>query len=299
MRGEVSVGLEPATVKEALQAGEHYLTRAGVESSRLDAELLLGKVLGGGKEKLYLAFDQQLRDPEHRQFEELLLRRGRREPLAYILGKKEFWSLDFVVAPDVLVPRPETEGLVEVALEAVNHWPKGSTKRVLDLGTGSGAIAVTLAKERSDLEIWATDLSTQVLEVAGLNALVHDVHRRIRFLAGDLFGPVEELKSWFHLIVSNPPYVIQSEMDRLPPEVREWEPRLALYGGSDGLDFYRRIIRDGPLYLTNQGFVALEIGAGMAESVSRLFATAGCYSAPSIYQDLAGRDRVVVAQLKR
>jgi release factor glutamine methyltransferase len=169
---------------------------------------------------------------------------------------------------------------------------------VLDLGTGSGAIAVTLAKEGSDLELWATDLSARALDVARLNALVHDVGQRVRFLLGDLFRPVEALKNGFHLIVSNPPYVTESEMDQLAPEVREWEPRSARCGGADGLDFYRRIIRDAPAYLIHEGFVALEIGAGMAESVGRLFATAGCYSPPRVCQDFADRDRVIVAQLK-
>jgi len=303
MRGEVSAGLaanlELAMVKETLQAGERYLREAGVGSARLDAELLLGKVLGAGREKLYLDFDRTLQAVEERRFRELLLRRGRREPLAYILGEKEFWSLDFIVTPDVLVPRPETERLVEAALGLVNHRPKGTAMRVLDLGTGSGAIAVSLAKERSDLELWATDLSIQALEVARVNALLHDASQRIRFRAGDLFGPVEELRDWFHVLVSNPPYVTQSEIDNLPPEVREWEPRLALCGGSDGLDFYRRVIQEGPLYLVRDGFMALEISADMAKAVSGLFAAAGCYSTPSVYQDLAGRDRVVVAQLNR
>ena len=303
MRGEVSAGLavnlEPAMVKETLQAGERYLREAGVGSARLDAELLLGKVLGAGKEKLYLDFDRTLQPMEERRFRELLLRRGRREPLAYILGEKEFWSLDFIVTPDVLVPRPETERLVEATLDIISNWRQGAAMRVLDLGTGSGAIAVSLAKERSDLELWATDISIQALEIARVNALLHDASRRIRFRAGDLFGPVEELTRWFQVLVSNPPYVTQSEMDNLPPEVREWEPRLALCGGSDGLDFYRRIIQEGPLYLAEEGFVALEIGAGMAEAVYRLFVAAGCYSTPSVYQDLAGRDRVVVAQLNR
>jgi release factor glutamine methyltransferase len=202
------------------------------------------------------------------------------------------------VTPDVLVPRPETECLVEAALGVMNDRHRGPAMRVLDLGTGSGAIAVSLARERGDLELWATEISPAALEVARLNALRHGVCERISFLAGDLFGPVQELRKWFHLLISNPPYLTRSEMDDLPPEVGEWEPRMALCGGSDGLDFYRRIIQEGPLYLAGKGIMALEIGADMAEAVSGLFAAAGRFSAPGVYQDLAGRDRVVVAQLE-
>lgn len=303
MRCELTAGFPPspapATVRGTLQAGERYLGETGVESARLDTELLLGKVLETGREKLYLDFDRTLRPVEERRFRELLLRRGRREPLAYILGEKEFWSLDFIVTADVLVPRPETELLVETALRLLNHGPKEGATKVLDLGTGSGAVAVSLAKERGDWALWATDLSVRALEVARLNAWRHGVSPRIRFAAGDLFAAVEESKERFYLLVCNPPYVAQREMDDLSPEVRDWEPRLALCGGFDGLDFYRRIIREGPRYLAPEGFVALEIGAGMAEAVAGLFAAAGCYSSPDVYQDLAGRDRVIAARLDR
>jgi release factor glutamine methyltransferase len=292
-RGE---SLTATTVREALQAGERVLRRAGVESARLDAELLLGNALAAERKELYLRLDRPLDEDARRRFEDLLLRRGRREPLAYILGEKEFWSLDFVVTPDVLVPRPETELLVETGLNILARRRAGA--RVLELGTGSGAVAVSLAKERSDLAIHATDLSPAALKIARLNAKRHGVAPRIEFLAGDLFEPVGGAKAGFELVVFNPPYIAAREMDHLPPEVREWEPKLALFGGVDGLDFYRRIVREAPLHLAEDGVVALEIGAGMAQAVAAVFADAGRYKTLAVHRDLAGRDRVVTAQLR-
>lgn len=292
-RGE---SLTVTTVREALQAGERVLRRAGVESARLDAELLLGNALAAERKELYLKPDRPLDEDARRRFEDLLLRRGGREPLAYILGEKEFWSLDFVVTPDVLVPRPETELLVETGLNILARRRAGA--RVLELGTGSGAVAVSLAKERSDLAIHATDLSPAALKIARLNATRHGVAPRIGFLAGDLFEPVRGAKAGFELVVFNPPYIAAHEMDHLPPEVREWEPKPALFGGVDGLDFYRRIVREAPLHLVEEGVVALEIGAGMAQAVAAVFADAGRYKTSVVHRDLAGRDRVVTAQLR-
>lgn len=301
MIGAVSGGsaasLSGATVREAWCDGERYLREAGVDSARLDAELVLGEVLRERRERLYLDFDRRLSAADARRFGEMLRRRSGREPLAYILGEKEFWSLDFIVSPAVLVPRPETECLVEAALGLICRAPGQPKTRVLDLGTGSGAIVVSLARERRDLELYATDLSVSALPVARLNARRHGVDHRIRFLVGDLFEPLRESRKEFHLLVSNPPYVSRREMADLSPDVREWEPWLALCGGDDGLDFHRRIIQEAPLHLVEEGFVALEIGAGMAEAVLRLFAAAGCYAKPVVYQDLAGRNRVVTAQL--
>jgi release factor glutamine methyltransferase len=288
---------EAVTVGQALRIGQEYLEEAGVASARLDAELLLGKVLAAPREKLYLRLHGRMAADEPRELGELLLRRGRREPLAYILGEKEFWSLRFRVTRDVLVPRPETELLVETALGIIDQRLAGSETTVLDLATGSGAIAVSLAKEKKDIEVWATDISPAALEVARLNAALHNVQQRISFLAGDLFGPVEELRNRFHLVVSNPPYVTESELEGLAPEIRDWEPRLALYGGLDGLDFYRRIAREAPFYLADGGFVVVEIGDGMAGAVRSLFTAAGPYSTLRLCRDLAGRDRVIVAQI--
>ena len=292
------------TVGQALKLGAGFLSQVGRQGGWLDAEVLLGMVLGRGREDLYRNPEMPLQEEEAGLFRRLLERRSRGEPVAYITGHREFWSLDFLVTPQVLVPRPETERLVEVALRllaaaegqisraAIPH-PRG---RVLDLGTGCGAIAVSLARERSDLEIWATDLSSKALDVARANAVRHGVGERIHFLEGDIFGPVRGQEAFFHLIVANPPYVRQGSVEGLPQEVREWEPRMALDGGWDGLDLYRRIIGEGCLYLQDGGFMALEIGSDMGGEVCRLFARQGSYSECTVHGDLSGRERVASVQ---
>ncbi len=285
------------TVQQALQEGAAFLSQMGIESARLDAELLLGKALGYPREKLYLNYKMVLGIPVKDLYCSLLERRARREPLCYIIGRREFWSLDFYITPEVLVPRPETELLVEVTLGLAKKLDKNHPIKILDLGTGSGDIAVSLAKALVDVEIWATDLSARALEVARVNVLRHGVEEKIHFLQGDAFGPVRGHLKFFDLVVSNPPYVRQRELKNLPPEVRDWEPQLALDGGADGLDFYRRIMEETHLYLADGGFLALEIGSDMGAEICRLVSNSiGCFSAPQVYQDYAGRDRVVVAQ---
>ncbi|MBI2989374.1 MAG: peptide chain release factor N(5)-glutamine methyltransferase [Deltaproteobacteria bacterium] len=286
----------PVTVRQALRAGAEFLAQMGIDTSRLDAELLLGKVLGCGREQLYLDYEVKLGVPASNLYDSLLERRARREPAAYITGQREFWSLAFYVTPDVLVPRPETERAVEVALRLVKMLDKKRSLKILDLGTGSGAIAVSLATELDNVQIWATDLSARALRVARTNAVRHGVKEKIHFLKGDVFGPVKGQKELFDLIVSNPSYVRHKEMQELPPEVRDWEPRLALDGGADGLDFYRRIAEKASLYLADGGCVVLEIGADMREEICRLIASVGCYSTTTVYQDYAGKDRVVVTR---
>lgn len=288
--------LEAISVRQALQEGAESLFRMGVESARIDAELLLGMVLGQKREGLYLSGDRLLKTGERSLFYQALRRRGQREPLAYITGEREFWSLDFIVTPHVLVPRPETECLVEVALELAKQSDRNLPLKILDLGTGSGAVAVSLATELGDSQVWATDLSTEVLGIAEVNSDRHRVRERIRFLEGDLFEPFAVDPVFFHLVVSNPPYVLRGEIGNLPPEIRDWEPRLALDGGLDGLDLYRRIVEQGHYYLADGGLMVLEIGACMGEEVSRLFARLNCYSTTTVYRDYAGRDRVVVAR---
>ena len=302
MRGEFLIAQSgassPMTVRQALQEGTGFLSRLGIESARLDAELLLGMVLGQKREELYLSFERRLGSRQRREFQSLLERRALGEPIAYITGRREFWSLDLLVTSDVLVPRPETELLVEVSIGLVEAESQISDFKfqILDLGTGSGNIAVSLAKEKGDSEIWATDLSLEAIQVAEMNAARHEVKRQIHFFQGDAFKPVEEKREFFHMIVSNPPYVRRGEVPALPRDVRAWEPLSALDGGIDGLDFYRRIAAEGHLYLKEKGFVVLEIGDGMAEEVLRLFAAAGFYSGSSVRRDYSGKERVVVIQ---
>lgn len=290
-------GAGPATLRQALRDGAAFLAQSGVESARLDCELLLGKVLGRRREGIYAHDEAPLAAAERELFNLALRRRARREPLAYITGEREFWSLAFFVTPEVLVPRPETEVVVETALRLLaRSTGSQSPSRLLDLGTGSGAIAVSLAKERAGAEIWATDFSPKALEIARANAAGHGVGARVHFLLGDLFEPLSDKRDFFDLIVSNPPYIRRGEIENLPPEIRDWEPRSALDGGVDGLDFYRRIVGEGHLYLRERGLVILEIGADMADGVCRLFRGLDCYGDISVRQDYAGRERVVCAR---
>ena len=303
MRAEIIKAADesrPVTVRQALHEAEAMLAKAGVESARLDAELLLAATVGLDRGELYLRDATPLAARAEDLFRSLVSRRVCGEPVAYITGRREFWSLDFLVTPAVLVPRPETEMLVEAAVRLLtdNLRVIGRRSRVLDLGTGSGAIAVALAKEIRWAEIWAVDISSQALEVARANARRHDVEEKIRFLRGDLFEPVGDRMEFFDLIVSNPPYVRRGEFDDLQRDVRDFEPRAALDGGTDGLDFYRRIIPGAMSYLRIGGWLAVEIGADMGEDVARLFTDADGYAPPQFYRDLAGKDRVVCARMK-
>jgi len=283
------------TVSEGLRAGADLLHKAGIDSARLDAEVLLRHVLGVEKAEFYLGFDAALDATAERDFQMLLLRRARREPVAYITGRKEFWSLDFVVTPQVLIPRPETELLVERALELSTGFSDRATVRILDLGTGSGAIAVSLAKELPLARIFAVDISAAALNVARVNSERHGEAGRMRFLRSDLFEVLDRVGEKFDLIVSNPPYIRSAELLNLAPEIRQWEPITALDGGADGLDYYRRIIREAHGYLTVDGQLLLEIGEDMAEAVTQMIAHAGCYQPAAVYKDCAGNDRVIAA----
>ena len=285
----------PLSVRDALLWGVELFRQAGIENGRLDAEVLLRHVLDMEKEQLYVSADAPLGAGDEAKFRELLQRRSRREPVAYITGRKEFWSLDFVVTPAVLIPRPETELLVEVALQCVRQLASGPSVKVLDVGTGSGAISVCLAKEQPETEIVAVDISPLALDVARDNAGRHGVADRIRFLPGDLFAPVKAMPETFNVIVSNPPYIRTGELSMLAGEIRDWEPMTALDGGADGIDTYRRIIGEAHEYLTPGGSIVLEIGADMAPAVAELLSRSGCYGPASVYQDYAGRDRVIAA----
>jgi len=288
----------PLTVRQALREAAAAFSGAGIDSARLDAEVLLGEALGLERSRLHLHGEKTLPARAQERLRSFVLRRLDREPVAYITGRREFWSLDFLVTPAVLVPRPETELLVETTLglfEAESQISNLKLK-ILDLGTGSGAIAVTLAKEIGGAEIWATDISLDALEVARSNARRYGVEEQIHFLAGSLFEPVRDRTSFFDAIVSNPPYVRRDALEALPRDVRDFEPRVALDGGPDGLDFYRRIIPETEHYLAAAGFLVVEIGADMGNEVTRLFTDAGGYAPARLYRDLAEKDRVASAR---
>ncbi|HEY3304982.1 MAG TPA: peptide chain release factor N(5)-glutamine methyltransferase [Candidatus Binatia bacterium] len=295
---EIASDAEPLTVRQALREATALLSSAGIESARLDAEVLLAGALDLDRSQLYLHGEQTLPARAQERLRSFILRRLNHEPVAYIVGRREFWSLDFLVTPAVLVPRPETELLVETVMEYLGQFRNSKFEiRILEIGTGSGAIAVSLAKEIGNAEIWAPDISPGALEVARTNARRHGVEEKIHFLLGDAFMPVRDRTEFFDVIVFNPPYVRRDELDTLPRDVREFEPRLALDGGPDGLDFFRRIIPEARRHLAAGGFLALEIGADRGQEVNLLFVDAGGYSPPRLYQDYAGKDRVVVARM--
>ena len=283
------------SVRETIRAGAQLLHKAGVANARLDAEVLLRDVLGIEQTELALSMDEALCATAEREFYQRLLRRAAREPVAYITGRKEFWSLDFVVTPEVLIPRPETELLVEMALKLSTRSLGASPRKILDLGTGSGAIAVSLAKERPQARICAVDISSAAIEVARLNARRHGVEERIDVFCGDLFGPVAEEGESFDLIVANPPYIRSGDLAGLAPEIQKWEPVTALDGGVDGLLYYRRIIAEAGDYLKGGGSILLELGDGMGEAVARLFADTGGFAPAQVHRDYAGKERVITA----
>jgi release factor glutamine methyltransferase len=266
------------------------LAHAGIDSPTLDAAVLLASALGVDRSKLHTG-DLLLDESALGHFNEYVARRAAREPLAYIVGRKEFYGLEFEVNRDVLIPRPETELVVETALAVVRVRP---VARILDLATGSGAIAIAIAVNAASVSVTATDISTAALQVARRNAHRHQCERRVDFVAGDCFDALVGSHHKFDLIVSNPPYIAAGELPRLEPEIARYEPEAALAGGQDGLDFYRRIARGAGAHLAVGGDVIVEVGAGQAGAVVRLLDQAGCRPV-GVVRDLSGHERVVHA----
>ena len=283
------------TAAKSLKWAMEYLSSCKVPMSHVEAVHLISHVLGCQRKDLLVYPDRVLTSNEMERFKAYVYRRGKREPLQYIIGEVEFRGLLFKVNKDVLIPRPETELLVEDAVKSVGS---NSDITVLDLCTGSGCIAICVAKELNEgLMVYAVDISAGAIEVAKENAGRHGVEDRITFLVGDLFSPLEplNLKRRVDIIVSNPPYVSKREMEELQPEIKEYEPASALYGGEDGLDFYRRIIHGAPVYLAYGGLLIMEIGYGQAERVKGLFGKKGDFRMLEVKKDLAGIDRVIKA----
>jgi release factor glutamine methyltransferase len=268
---------------------EDFASR-GIESARLDADLLVAHALGLPRVNLYLDLDRPLVENELASIRALVPRRRAREPIAYIVGEREFYGRPFRVGPSVLVPRPETEHLVERVLVGV---PEGG--RLLDLCTGSGCVGVTLACERDSFRVIATDLSEDAAQVARDNAEALGVGDRVEVRVGDLYAPSEG-EAPFVAIVANPPYVRVAELAGLDADVRDHEPHVALVAGDDGLDVIRRIVAGAAARLAPGGLVALEIGAGQGDSVSRLLSAAG-FTEVAVHPDLSGIGRVVEARL--
>ncbi|MDB4974045.1 MAG: putative N(5)-glutamine methyltransferase PrmC [Myxococcaceae bacterium] len=265
--------------------------RRGIENARLDADLLVAAALGVKRIVLFMDPERPLNEAELTQIRALVERRRAREPIAYILGEREFYGRPFRVTRDVLIPRPDTETLVEAALEFLKAGaPPG---RVLDLCTGSGAVAVSLAAERPEREVVATDLSDAALAIARGNSERNGVLARVELRQGDLFAALREGER-FACITVNPPYIAAHEIVGLEPDVRDFEPRIALDAGADALSFYRRIAQSAKPFLEPGAGLFVEVGIGQAAEVSALFAQAGLVE-PRCVRDLAGIDRVVAA----
>lgn len=271
-------------------ATDDFRTR-GIESPRLDAELIVGHALKLSRTQIIMHLDRPLEAGELRELRELVKRRRAHEPIAYLKGEREFYGRTFAVDKRVLVPRPDTEVLIDVALRRTSD--RALSCRTLDLCTGSGCIAITLAKERPTTPVLATDISDDALAVARENRERLGAYR-VAFAVGDLFAAVP--KTTFDLIVSNPPYIPSSDIEGLMVDVRDFEPRLALDGGADGLDLIRRIVAESAGYLANDGILAIELGAGEAPAVRDLFIEAG-FQGVEIAKDLARIERVVSGRM--
>jgi len=285
------------TIFSVLQWGIDQLQESGVASPRLDAEVLLAHCLHLDRVKLYVFYDKLLDREEWERYTECIERRGKREPVAYITGYKEFRSLCFRVTQAVLIPRPETEILVEETLkEYAERRKKSNSIRILELGTGSGVVAISLAKEIERLSIVATDISLEILKVARENARVHKEDSKINFMVGRFLQAIRKDDHHFDFIVSNPPYLSESDWENVQPEIKEYEVPDSLWGGEEGLDFYRTIIPDVSKLLNYEGWLMLEVGIGQADEVSNIIEKTGEFRRVELVKDLSGIPRVVKAQ---
>ena len=283
------------TIGRILKWTEQYFGQKGVESPRLDAEVLLSHVLGKQRIYLYVHFDEPLQAEELARYRAMIKQRIDRVPVAYILGEKEFMGLTFKVTPDTLVPRPDTEILVQAAVDRLKQWTDG-TVRLADIGTGSGAICLSVLSMLDGVTADTVDISPAARAVAEENAATLGLSERVTFHTGDLLTPIREQQ--FTAILSNPPYIPEADIQELAPEVRCKEPMTALSGGRDGLDFYRRLCDEAPAMLTDDGFMAFEVGIHQAEDVARLAEASPLIVRTEILKDYAGIDRVVVAWRK-
>lgn len=286
------------TLLEALNSGAKFLKEKGIGNPRSSGELLLCSILNLNRVDLYLNKDEVLKQEDKKTFDKFLEERGSGKPIQYITGSTEFLDLEFKVDPRVLIPRPETEILT---LSVIEHF-RGTKKdeedlKIIDLGTGSGVIAITLAKNLKNSQVYVTDISKDALELAAENAERHKVEDRIELILGDLFEPLEDknLQNSVDCIVSNPPYVKDDDFNSLPEEIRDFEPRVALFSGEDGLKFHRAIVQGSKTYLRSSGLLALEVGWEDGEELVEFIKTEDLYQKTTTVKDLAGIKRIVRA----
>lgn len=281
------------TVAKVLDWTSEYFQNSGIPESRIDAEILLSYVMGFPRLQLYLKKDEPVGKIELSKFKELILERKSRKPISYILGEHEFMGLKFKVNSHTLIPRPETELLVE---EAVKVSEQSSAKILLEIGTGSGNIAGTLAKYTNASKVYSCDLSLEALRVAQENIDALGVSARVILKQGDVFEAFknENLSGRVDIIISNPPYVALDEKDQLLPEL-SFEPQSALFGGQDGLDFYRRIAKEAGVFLKKGGYILFEMNANKSAETQKILVDAG-YKIERISKDYSGFDRIAIAK---
>lgn len=279
------------TTQKLLNWVTEYFTEKDIDSPRLSAEMVLANVLGMQRIELYVNFDKTVTQPLLNKLRGLVKRAAENEPVAYLIGQAEFYSLPFKVNSDCLIPRPETELLVERAIEFLRM--RQGEQAVCDLCTGSGCIAITIAVNYANSKIVATDISEQALAIAAANAQLNKVQGKISFLQGDLLTPLSEEK--FDLITCNPPYVTEEEYEQLDANVKDHEPKAALIAGADGLDYYRRLAESVEKFLKPGALLIMEIGNQQSQPVKELFEKTGCFSQVTVEKDFAGNDRVISA----
>jgi release factor glutamine methyltransferase len=289
------------TIAQALAWAVGQLSQQGIDTPRLDAEVLLAHCMNGDRVSIYREAQSPLAKEYRERFLDAIARRAAREPVAYITGIKEFRSHAFRVSPHVLIPRPETETIIEVMLQLhATIRKRHHALRLLEVGTGSGIIAVSLAQEFDDAWICATDYEPSIVAIARANAQVNRVDHKISFLAGNLLNCLRcrDDAGAFDCILSNPPYLSDDEWDKAQPEIRNFEPERALRSGPDGLSCYRFLIPEAGRLLRKNGYMLLEIGRGQSAPVARLMGETGLFGPVATAKDLSGTERVIMAQRK-
>jgi release factor glutamine methyltransferase len=284
------------TIQKLLNWVAEYLKNKGVDSPRLSAEILLSSVLGLKRIELYTQFEKIITEEQLTRLHDLVERAGKHEPIAYLAGKTGFYSLELDITADCMIPRPETELLVERAIEFLRT--RNGKQFVCDLCTGSGCIAVAIARNYPDCQIIATDISDAALSVAAKNDEKHGLKERIKLLCGDLFDPIMPQLDVekFDLIVCNPPYVSTAEFEKLGKNVKDYEPKLALFAGDDGLDIYRKIIERVGEFLKPDAALMLEIGYNQGQNVREFLEQVRIFAEITIEKDFNGNDRMIIAK---
>jgi release factor glutamine methyltransferase len=282
------------TVLEVIKLSTEYLQKKGVESPRANAEILLAEILKGRRLELYLSFDKPLAENEVQIYREAIRKRGLRIPFQYIVGNVEFYGLKLIVNESVLIPRPETELLVE---KIINESDKSANLKILDIGSGSGNISLSIAKNLPSSKIVSIDISENALAVANQNAELNSLQERVEFKLFDIMKDDLNSLGKYDLIVSNPPYVSENDYENLEPELKNYEPKIALSDNSDGISFYKRIIELSDQILSKPGKIYFELGMGQSKQVQNLFEQKW-FSNITVTKDYSGIDRIICGELK-